>query len=143
MALKFEKMWQFAADDFLNKTGKSIRKNPPTTLQDCIAINAPALQEVRTRLTQIIDAKPRFCNFLECECCGRAWDFDNPIYVCKYCHDAEFCEECLGEAEAGRKVLYVLHNCVRRDARLALPPQAREEGVAGVPPGERGGGWTT
>lgn len=37
MAGKFEAMWQDAADRFLRETGKSIRQNPPVTLQECTA----------------------------------------------------------------------------------------------------------
>jgi tetratricopeptide (TPR) repeat protein len=36
-------------------------------------------------------------------CEPRRWDFDNPGYACKYCHDRGFCSECLAKLKKGEQ----------------------------------------
>lgn len=36
MAHKFQAMWDAAAESFREETGQSIKKDPPTTFEDCI-----------------------------------------------------------------------------------------------------------
>lgn len=63
MAGKFEAMWQDAAERFLRETGKSIRQNPPVTLQECTAtiersqqLSDTYEQEERSKIEKVKDA---------------------------------------------------------------------------------------
>ncbi|KAI2470092.1 hypothetical protein F4781DRAFT_430670 [Annulohypoxylon bovei var. microspora] len=67
--------------------------------------NIQALQEIQIRLHQLRDNELRFNFFLNCDGrCGRQWDFDNSLYMCKYCYDTGFCEECLAKLKRGENI---------------------------------------
>ncbi|KAI5859460.1 nacht and tpr domain-containing protein [Durotheca rogersii] len=92
---------------------------------------AQGLEEVRARLRQLAKAEPGLRVQSGCDGpCERKWDFENPVYACRYCLDTIFCGECLQRVRRGDKIFTFRGlACNATHDWLCLPRREKQEWI--------------
>ena len=87
------------------------------------------LEEVRERLNLAVGAVDRLSDSHRCDgFCSRPWNHENAIYLCRYCYDTAFCEECLGRLKRGERIFtFGGFLCNRNHDWLCLPKREKRE----------------
>lgn len=91
-----------------------------------------AYREIQARLEQWLRCKKYGSIYYTCDGCGKMWNLENAMNVCKYCHFRRFCDDCLADLKAdelsSRSFLGLV--CSRDHEWLKLPRWEKEQFLA-------------
>ncbi|KAI0387344.1 hypothetical protein F5Y04DRAFT_239985 [Hypomontagnella monticulosa] len=121
----FAKQLEFALEHIDSKILSAQNSNDTGNVS-----NTKGLEEVRSRLRRLVECRTQFRNVYVCDGpCGRLWDFENPIFVCKYCCEVTFCPECLEKLKRGNERIFSFGGivCKKDHDWLYLPKREKKE----------------
>lgn len=87
------------------------------------------LEEVRQRLHLAVSVVDRLSDSHRCDgFCNRPWNHENALYLCRYCYDTAFCEDCLAKLKRGERLFsFGGFLCNKNHDWLYLPKREKRE----------------